>query len=305
MTGEKLSTRRLLAPTVSLLFILASEAQGAPRYAADVSLLRPVTRAGYAAEPFEAPFVSVFDDGVKRLVFVSGDHGRGASSAVAKTIRKAVAEHRPQAVVVEGLTAGDREAVRRRVREAADHLRYAPGSISENYYAAHAGRRAGAVVLGGEPALSAMRAGLSDEDFLGFLLARTIRPWREGRTLTRAQLLPMAESYLDHERRILGIEKPFRYADFEDWYARKAGLSKPAEELDYNDVGPHEGPDPTFLQRISLAQEKIREPAIVRVIEGALARHDRVLVVYGSGHLVKQRGVWEALLGPSKDAKPF
>lgn len=289
----------------ALLLVLAACAQAAPRYAADVSLLRPVTRAGYAAEPHEAPFVSVFDDGRKRLVFVSGDHGKGVGSAVARTIRQAVAQHRPQAVVVEGLESGDREGLRRHLRQAAAFIKDAPADIPENYLAAHAGSRAGAEVLGGEPPPAALRAGLSDEDFLGFLLARTIRPWREGRTLTRARLLPMAERYLERERRVLGIEKPFGYAEFEAWYARNSGLNKPPEELDYDDVGPHAGPAPTFLQRLSLAMDKVREPAIVSVIEGALRRHDRVLVVYGSGHLVKQRGVWEALLGPSKDAKPF
>ena len=49
----------------------------------------------------------------------------------------------------------------------------------------------------------------------------------------------------------------------------------------------------------------IREGNIVRQVEKALNEHDRVLIVYGSGNLVRQREVWRNVFGASKDFKPY
>lgn len=105
--------------------------------------------------------------------------------------------------------------------------------------------------------------------------------------------------------RVAGVDRTFTYEEFERWYRTRVRLNKPLDDLTYNDSGPANGPTANYLQRIGSARDRPREKAIVRSIERMLNRHDRVLVVYGSGHLVKQRKVWEALLGPSKDLKPY
>lgn len=296
--------------SAALLVLAVAAAASTKTYTADLALLRPVTRAGYQAEPFDAPFVSVFDDGTKRLVFVSGDHAAGMRSAGARTVRRAVSRHKPGIIVVEGLKGGDEAGTREWLEQARYFVRHAPKSIPENYHAAHAGDKAGGAVFGGEPSLAALRAaaaraGFTDEDLLGFLMARNIPAWSEDGPLTPQALRRSSEHYLPKVSADLGFAPAWHWNDFLRWYERKAGLARPPETLSYDDVGPHEGPDPTFLQRISLSLDRMREENIVRTIELALKNSDRVLVVYGSGHLVKQRPVWSRMFGASKDSKPY
>lgn len=98
---------------------------------------------------------------------------------------------------------------------------------------------------------------------------------------------------------------PFVYADFARWFAAHDKSGKRPEDFTAEDTGPMEGPDPTYFQRLCLAMDGMRDAHIVSRVGKELARRDRVLISFGSGHLVKQRPVWEALFGPSRDEKPF
>lgn len=275
--------------------------------AVDLSLLRPVTDEAYSAEPFSAPFVSVFQRGSKRLVFVSGDHGHGKDSAVAKTIRAAFGAHRPQAVVVEGV---DPAYIERHHEYAARRLREEPERVAESEIAADLAHRAGVPCFTGElrdrEEFEALRrAGFTIEDYVFYYMAASIPSWRKDGRLGSPDFRARAAEYMSGNARSAGVDRRFSYEDFERWYAAKARLAKPPEELSYNDGGPHPGPGRNHLQSIAWARDLPRERRIALVVEGLLNRHDRVMIVYGSGHLVKQRKLWERLLGPSKDSKPY
>jgi len=251
----------------------------------------------------------VFERGEKRLIFVAGDHASGIDSAVAKTVRGAFNRRKPQAVVVEGLVSGDEADTAGRLRSAKDFAAKRPREFPENYYPIYLADRAKIPFAGGEPALKAKLEylqpfGYSAEDLLGLSVASNVGALHKD-CADRAKCARMLDFLADKVAKELDLGAGWDFAGYEQWYARRAELEKPANSLTTEDCRPDGGPKATFLQMMGYRLELIREAAIVRQISALLNAHDRVLVVYGSGHLLRQRPVWIKALGPSKESKPF
>lgn len=281
-----------------------------PPVSADLSLIRRLGPGAYDGEPLDAPYIALFERGEKSLIFVSGDHERGVDSAVARTIRHAFKRHKPRAVVVEGLRSGDDADAAERLGQAkvfaADH----PEGFPENYYPIYLADRKGIPFAGGEPSLKAKLEalrplGYSAEDLLGLMVAANVGALKADCSEDRDRCARMHDTMAARTSLELGLERDYRFADFERWHARRVGLGKPAHRLTADDCRPAGGPGANLLQTMAFHLELVREGAIVRQIETMLSRHGRVLVVYGSGHLVRQRPVWKRALGPSKDYKLF
>lgn len=294
-----------------LVCALSTPASAEKAVSADVNLIKRLGLDAYRDEPFDAPYIALFERGRKRLIFVSGDHASGIDTAVTKTIRHAFKKHAPQAVVVEGLASGgEDDDSDERLRQAKAFAAEAPGEFPENYYPLYLADRRGIPFVGGEPALEtrlqALEArGYAAEDLWGLGLGANIGAGEKECSPSRAVCAELHERMAKELAAALGLKGRRGYAEFERWYARRAGLKKPAHRLTSEDNRPLGGPEATFLQTMAFHLELVRESSIVSQIERMLNAHDRVLVVYGSGHLVRQRPVWEKALGPSRDLKPF
>jgi hypothetical protein len=276
---------------------------------ADFSLLRTVSDETYATEPLPAPYVAEFRRGPMRLTFVSTHHETGPETVSAKTVAKAFTASEPRVVVVEGVDA--RPAAAKEFREHV--LRQAENGCArceESEYAAALAYRAGVPVLGGEPTDrqildELLRRNYTVKDFLGFYVARQIPVWRRLGRVKETGIEPLTNGFLDYMRRNADMRIRFKYADFLRWFRAHETEGKSPLDLTVEDTAPYDGPETSYFQRICFAMDRKREKVIVRRIESALERRGRVMVVYGSGHLVKQRRVWENLLGRSKNSKPF
>jgi hypothetical protein len=89
------------------------------------------------------------------------------------------------------------------------------------------------------------------------------------------------------------------------WY--QLGLDRPYDpaEIRSGDTAPLGGPGATLPQRVNFQVNHARNEHIVGVIAAMLDDHDRVLVVYGGGHLLQQEPVLQALFGrPARYEKP-
>lgn len=300
----------LIVASFALALCAGVGAAGEPEVAADVGLIKRLGPGAYAKEPFRAPYIAVFGGGGKRLVFVSGDHGDGVDSPVGKTIRYAFSKYAPKAVVVEGLVSGDAADAARRARQAEEFAKHRPDEFPENYYPIHLARRKGVAFAGGEPSLrtkadALAKRGYTAEDVAGLSVAANVGASSAECGADRDRCARMHDGMARDVARKLGIPGRYDFARYEKWYARRVGGRKPAHGLDADDCKPVGGDAATPLQAMAFELELVREQTIVRQIETMLNRHDTVLVVYGSGHLVRQRDVWKNALGPSKDAKPF
>jgi hypothetical protein len=276
---------------------------------ADPGLIKRLGPNSYDSEPFRSPYVAVFERGGKRLVFIAGDHKDGLQSPVAKMLRWAFKKYDPKAVVVEGLSGDAPEELRKWLDDGEWFFKNKPGELAENYYPAVYAHQRGLPFAGGEPSraesFAALKSrGYTAEDFVAQSAAANTGAYNINHPQTPESLAKALDGHLDEEAKALGL-KGYSYADFTRWCRERAKLDKPAHLLDKDDSRPYDGPDAHFLQKMAYELELVRETSIVRRIETMLRRHDRVLVVYGSGHLVRQRDVWKAALGPSRDHKPF
>jgi hypothetical protein len=276
---------------------------------ADLSLLRAVTEEAYAEEPLEAPYVARFELGPKRLTFVATNHETGPETASARTVARAFEDDEPRMLVVESFDA--RPATGKKYR--AHVLTLAEkgcADCEESEYAACLAYRRGIPVLGGEPTdrqilKELLRQKYSVEDFLGFYTARQIPIWRRLGQLEQFTLERLTDHFLEYVRKESGVETPFEYPDFLRWFGAHEVQRRSAADLTVDDTAPYGGPETNYFQRIAFAADRRRETAIVGHIESALDRRDRVIVVYGSGHLVKQRKIWEKMFGAPKSSKYF
>jgi len=300
-----------MSPIVAaLIFVLSSPASAKPAVSADVQLLKRLGPGAYRNEPFRAPYIALFQRGSKQLIFVSGDHAMGINSAVAKTIRHAFKRQKPQAVIVEGLGSGAENDGSDRLRQAKAFAAKRPEEFPENYYPIFLADHAGIPFVGGEPALAENRdalkpLGYEAEDLLGLSIGSNVGALSDDCGKDRDKCAKMLDGMAARSALELGIPGPYGFADFERWHDRRAGLRTPAHQLTAEDCRPDGSPSATYLQTMAYRLELIRESAIVRQAEKMLNKHDRVLIVYGSGHLVRQREVWKTALGLSKDRKPF
>lgn len=293
-----------------LLALFAGVWAAAAPIAADFTRIKKLGWNSYSDEPFESPYIAVFSSSGKRLIFVSADHSDGTDTPMAKTMRLALKRFKPQIVVVEGLTANsseDREMWREQALEFAKSSRAFP----ENYYAAYLAHKSGLPFIGGEPSARASLEnlkpkGFTAEDFLGFLAARNVVSQNGRKPRTAAEFSEALDGWLMEEARKLGHKKGFSFAAFELWCERRAKVGKPANALEGEaDLWSKDEPGPGLLKAIDYHHDLFRERVIVEQIEASLNKHDRVMVVYGSGHLVAQREVWKNALGASKDFKPY
>lgn len=302
-------TRRGALAT-SFICTLSAVAFAGESISADINLIVRLGPRAYQNEKFRSPFVALFQRGKKVLIFVAGDHGTGINSPAAKTIRQAFKTNKPQAVIVEGLSSSGKNDADDRLRQAKAFAAEWPDEFPENYYPIYLADQTGIPYVGGEPGLNikldALKPlGYEAEDLLGLSIGANIGALSDDCSKSRDMCAKMHNEMAARTARELGIPGAYGYDDFEQWYSRRVGPQKPPHQLTAEDCKPVGGPKATYLQTMAFHLELIRETSIVRQVERMLNAHDRVLIVYGSGHLVRQREVWKNALGPSKDLKPF
>jgi hypothetical protein len=86
--------------------------------------------------------------------------------------------------------------------------------------------------------------------------------------------------------------------DFKACYKKKMGKAPDLKRLSSTDYMPKNSKDATPFQRLMYMVDKGRDPKLLNVIHQNLKKRDRVLVVYGSGHLVRMMDALTDMMGP-------
>jgi len=84
---------------------------------------------------------------------------------------------------------------------------------------------------------------------------------------------------------------------FKAWYKKTTGKAFRAGNLDPEEIAPLAVPGAGLLRRMAIAVMIAREKHLVALEARLLGKHRRVLVIYGSGHLVYESAILEDLLG--------
>lgn len=266
----------------------------------DLSLLQP-RRADDRDEDVEGtPHVAMFNRGGKSLLFLAARHERDIESAPTHAfVREAMERFRPEVAIIEGLSTSEGPQPERFMENA--RKRVASGMAPESMYTAVLADELDAVVIGGEPDSEVIprvirEAGYSDEDLLGFLLTRRVASMAQSGRM-EAEFEEVADRHLRQLKARFSIESGFDSEAFFGWY--EAAVGRPFNpRRAKQEVSPSAVDDPTSLRRMAVLVMKAREHNLAELEARMLREHDRVLVVYGSGHLRWERAMLEKMLGP-------
>lgn len=88
------------------------------------------------------------------------------------------------------------------------------------------------------------------------------------------------------------------YSRLDQWLEKNMGESADNPQTRWLEPRNDAGANP--IQKIAYKIEKIREPQIVKAVEGLLKSKDNVVIAYGKSHFVKQAPVYERAFGPPK-----
>ncbi|MEE2908699.1 MAG: hypothetical protein VX527_12820 [Planctomycetota bacterium] len=278
----------------------ASGTAGEQSLEPDLSLLQP-RRMNDRDEDVEGePYAALFQKGEKELLFIAARHEQDIEhDPTHRLVRMAIEQFNPQVTIIEGLSTSEGPQPERFMTSA--RRRVESGRASEGMYAAVLADDLGAVVIGGEPDPDATtkvvrEAGYSTDDLLGFLLARRIVSMVRNDKIDD-DFNERANRALSQLKRRFDIQSDFNAQDFLDWYQEHIG--KPFDpRWVKREVSPAKVDDPSILRKIAILVMKAREYNLVELEAKMLREHDRVMVVYGSGHLRWERRLLEKMMGP-------
>ena len=265
----------------------------------DYSLLKPRRMHDRDEDVDGSPHAILYHRDNKQLLFIGAKHQRDIENAAThQMVRVAMEGFLPQAVIVEGVPTSAGTQPERLLDSAQRRIK--TGQLGESAYAAVLGDRRGAVVVGGEPdpqaTTDAVRAaGFSEDDLLGFLVARNLTTAPQPGTAkeSRAQRITRVLAIL---KRRFNIDSTMNPATFNAWFEIQTGAPFDPARLK-REVSPRLVDKPSALRQIAIIAMTVRERNLVALEAKMLGEHDRVLVVYGSGHLRWERALLQEMLG--------
>lgn len=251
--------------------------------------------------------IAEFKRAGKALCYVAVRHVVGIENPISAAIKSAVEQFNPDAVVIESHYGHDNTGYVAYV-----HEQSASGfkDSREDTYAAYLATQRKIPFVGGEPSDKTIMAGMieagySSRDVQAFYLLRQIPVWREEHKLSEQGFAEQATKFLGTINSIFETsnDDALNIVDFKKWYDKHNTTRKSFLEIENSDLAPINSEKASYFQILNHVMDPIRERNIITVIANNLNEYDRVLVVYGNGHLTKSRPVFKKMFGhePSID----
>ncbi len=265
----------------------------------DFTLLKARTHAEHRKLGGRAPYFAHYKKGRMELVFIAARHEPRVGSPTHRLIESVIEGFDPECVITEGLYTDEGYSPPPLLRDA--RRREPSGNLPEPLFASLLADQKEIPFIGGEPSPSVTTEALrkvtdDDTDILGYLVVRhlgQVRREQPGADLDNKvkRLLPrMIQQY--------ELETAMNLDQFKDWYEETTGNSFSAANLDPDDVSPIATEDPGLLKRMGITVMLAREKHLISLEARLLTEHKRVLVIYGSGHLVYENEILKDMLGP-------
>lgn len=288
-------------PWLSILLAIAAGCASSTTFTPDTSLLVPWSEEAQKRLP-ETPYAARYERDGKALSFVAAHHDHRLGSETFRIIDKEFRRFLPDVVVIEGLETRHGTSPEFYIKAFRRYLREESWPIGEPGFTASIALAQDVPFIGGEPTDQEIRDGvvsgaIEPRDLLYYFVVRQIPQWKRTGEDQEQSFEELFTRCVDRDRRTLDLHD-VELADpatFAAWYEARNGRPFRYEEVTTQQSAPIEGGQ--FTNEISLHIGAVREVHIVRLIADLLERHDRVLVVYGSGHHVQQEKVLEKMLG--------
>jgi len=272
-------------------------------------LIEPWTSVGQENEPYQSVFIARFQKSNKSLNYIAANHINSLSSPTFKTIKKAIHHFSPSIIILEGFSSDQGISPEKMVIHSDSCYQSQFSDCSESAYAIHLAQKSKISFIGAEPSdklimKEMIKKNYTGLDIAGFYLLRQIPQLRRQARLKSIELFPeQAESYLKSFSKHLGKEGKINYDLFLSWYKDHNKTKKSFYSFDSSDAAPIQ--DGSYFQQISSEIGFVREKAINQIIEEKIHEYSNVLVIYGAGHLVKSRKLYEDYFGKAEHIKWF
>jgi hypothetical protein len=241
-------------------------------------------------DPANPPFAAIYRSAHHVLGFVAADHVVTPENDTVATVRRAFADIHPSLVIVEGIptTFGRNptfivDELRRRAEPGASTY-----SQSEAGFTALLALEHKVPFLGGEPTpeeeLTGLEAkGYGRDDVLTAFLLRSLGQERRAGKLATGDPVAFAAEYGRVARSVAAMTKTELVTEeqFAANYRRLIGSDPVSDSEMATRLDP--GSD-TLPHRLAADNMRVRDEHLLNTIFEQLTTHDRVLVVYGSGH---------------------
>ncbi len=263
----------------------------------DFTLLKARSEAEHRELGGRAPYFAHYRKGDLELVFIAARHEPRMGSPTHRLIESVIQGFAPACVITEGLGSNAGFSPEGLLRDA--RRMKASGNLPEPLYAALLAADHGIPFIGGEPPPSvttqALLAEGSDEDALGFLVVRHLGQVR--REEPAAELDQKVRHILPRMRQRFALGTWMSLQGFKSWYKKTTGRDFCAANIDPEDVAPLKTQNAGLLRRMGIAVMLARERHLITLEARLLGEHRRVLVIYGSGHLVYEDAILKDMLG--------
>lgn len=272
--------------------------------------MRPYSDQFAKEEVFAAPYISTFQVSNVELKFLAADHANNVEHPTFKTINSIIGSFKPELIILEGFEDNGQFSSPSQIAHAEQCNADGYKSCGEPSYAVYLANKSSIPFISGDPSdvmiLPEFQSqNYTTQDLIGLRLIQLIPQWRRAGELnsetTPARLEKRAAWYSEK----LKSPEIFTFATLKQWYFRQTG-----EQFDFNKIGsstvaPTNDVNSTNLNKMSFQTGLIRDSYLIRKIQLGLNKYQKVLIVYGQGHLVKTRKVLENTLEKSKDQKLF
>ncbi len=261
-------------------------------------------------ESYEAPYISVFSKNDKQLIFVAADHENSMDSKTFKTIEQVILKEKPDFLILEGFQNNEEVSPQWYIDYANKCSTSRFRKCGEPSYAAFIANQKNIPFAGGEIKDTMILKGLNEIGFqeidvVGFYLLRMIPQLKKQKKIDITNQISQISKYLTRFSNNLNTPNIVTFNQFKEWYELHSSLKRSYLDLGSMDVAPINGSAGTYFQKISAHIGMIRERYLVQLIDKSLKKYNKVLVIYGAGHLVKSRRVYENTFGSSVDTKLY
>lgn len=257
--------------------------------------------------PLEPPYIRHYHKAEKDLYYITTTHECGIETDTFKTVKKAIEQYKPDIVVVEGLiSSASKQYLQDYIKYAKRHEANGFTNACEAPYTALLAEKNNIPFIGGEPphqftSQELQKKGYSIKDQISFCLLRQFHFWEKEHLPTdEASVEKRAKDFLANDPNFDFVpagERP-TFEEFKAWYdTHNDKPERKFADFSQNDTGPMNTADASYFNRLSYAMGQIRDKNIVATIGDAIAKHKKVLVVYGSYHLFVAQPVFEKMFG--------
>jgi hypothetical protein len=286
--------------------ILLNPATSSGLAAPDMSLLRKITPGD--AKSFNLTHLAHYQKDNKHLFYIGAKHATDFETRTHEIISQSFAKHKPDILIIEGVeTERGLSPSLGFDWKNPKHRELFINNSAENVHLAEVARAAKLPFIGGEPSHKDIFKALGDKGYstkevMALYFIRSVGAWKRTGSIKQKEQIPqIATSFFESDPRFTHVPKEERlnYQEFTAIYdAHKAELgNKELFDLQAADSNPHAGEKLNYFQTMSAVMDRVRDEHLINTVNDALAKHDKVMVVYGNAHQFVSAPVIEHMFG--------